>query len=231
KFDADEFVRPIAWHGKGFAVPADSSGQIGGAAGVRRGKRVFDGEIMRDIQPAPGAIVEIRCRRVLEVAQMKAPIEIKALAGARGSFSVGQGGTRRQRKGQEYLHRPDDAAAAFPVSSEQADGRRVHTFNFLEKQAQPNQSGPICSAGVSPASSGTATVPGAVFASLRFKVWRRDAADTRSRDGCATFKCVSPADGCDVGRYGCEKKMFKRETADKTVECVSMKRICAANWI
>ena len=69
---------------------------------------------------------------------------------------------------------------------------QAHAFNFLEKQAQPNQSGPICSAGVLPASSGTVPAPGAVFASLRFKVWRRDAADTRSRDGCATFKCVSP---------------------------------------
>src|SRR6185437_331920 len=46
----------------------------------------------------------------------------------------------------------------------------------------------------SPESSGAVPAPGTIAIWLRFSVWRRDAADTRSRDGCATsawtFACA-----------------------------------------
>src|SRR6185503_14053283 len=45
----------------------------------------------------------------------------------------------------------------------------------------------------SPAGSGTVPVPGPMLFGFASDVWRRDAADTRSRDGCATWLLLQRA--------------------------------------
>src|SRR6185437_9075566 len=96
------------------------------------------------------------------------------------TFLVGDGKTMGHKKAGERK------------SDEENSETFVHwskRIQFSSKLTELDQSTAACSAGV--LACEFRRRPGARN-NCRLIVWRRDAADTRSRDGCATFRCVNP---------------------------------------